>query len=280
MAKPNKLPEWDTTEVNAIEPDQTHKDEGWIAPGGVPEKPPYQTFNYWQNEVYKWLKEINTKGVLGYTDDVDYVANESYSVGSDGFLYRCEINNGPSSSVVDPVGDLTGTWEITEVVQATETVAGKAEIATQPETNAVADDQKFVTPLKLGGAVGISNSPLIKTALNAAGAAPIFACRAWVNFNGTGVVSIRDSGNVSSITDNNTGDYTINFITPMEDANYIMNGSAGIGNGRIVVEYDGVSTITNDSTGQHLVGSCRIAFTATAPVSFLDDAGIYVSFFR
>jgi hypothetical protein len=44
--------------------------------------------------------------------------------------------------------------------------------------------------------------------------------RAWVNFNGTGTVAIRASGNVSSITDNGVGDYTINFTTAMPDANY------------------------------------------------------------
>ena len=47
-----------------------------------------------------------------------------------------------------------------------------------------------------------------------------YGCRAWVNFNGTGTVAIRDSGNVSSITDNGTGDYTVNFATAMVDANY------------------------------------------------------------
>ena len=45
-------------------------------------------------------------------------------------------------------------------------------------------------------------------------------CRAWVNFNGTGTVAIRASFNVSSITDNGTGDYTVNFSTAMADANY------------------------------------------------------------
>jgi hypothetical protein len=47
-----------------------------------------------------------------------------------------------------------------------------------------------------------------------------YGCRAWVNFNGTGTVAIRESGNVSSITDNNTGDYTVNFTSAMPDANY------------------------------------------------------------
>lgn len=54
--------------------------------------------------------------------------------------------------------------------------------------------------------------------------AAAYACRAWVNFNGTGTVAIRASGNVSSITDNGTGDYTINFTTAMSDANYTVVG--------------------------------------------------------
>ena len=45
-------------------------------------------------------------------------------------------------------------------------------------------------------------------------------CRAWVNFNGTGTVAIRASFNVSSITDNGTGDYTVNFTNALPDANY------------------------------------------------------------
>lgn len=51
-------------------------------------------------------------------------------------------------------------------------------------------------------------------------AATAYGCRAWVNFNGTGTVAIRASGNVSSITDNGVGDYTINFTTAMSDSNY------------------------------------------------------------
>ena len=60
----------------------------------------------------------------------------------------------------------------------------------------------------------------IPNVLHASGSAPVYACRAWVNFDGTGVVDIRASGNVSSITDNGTGNYTVNFATGMPDANY------------------------------------------------------------
>ena len=51
-------------------------------------------------------------------------------------------------------------------------------------------------------------------------------CKAWVNFNGTGVVAIRDSFNVSSITDNSAGNYTVNYATAMADANYSVQVSA------------------------------------------------------
>jgi hypothetical protein len=58
------------------------------------------------------------------------------------------------------------------------------------------------------------------------GSAPYYGARAFVNFNGTGTVAIRASSNVSSITDNGTGDYTVNFTTAMPDANYTVNVSA------------------------------------------------------
>jgi hypothetical protein len=75
------------------------------------------------------------------------------------------------------------------------------------------------------------------------GTAPIYPCRAWVNFNGTGTVAIRASGNVSSITDNGTGDYTVNFTTAMPDANYsavltVGNDSTSTGAGLFSTKLD------------------------------------------
>ena len=62
--------------------------------------------------------------------------------------------------------------------------------------------------------------------------ATAYGCRAWVNFNGTGTVAIRASGNVSSITDRGTGRYTMNIATAMPDANYsiVNTGSNNPGN--------------------------------------------------
>lgn len=52
---------------------------------------------------------------------------------------------------------------------------------------------------------------------------------AWVNFNGTGTVAIRSSYNVSSITDNGTGNYTVNFATALSDANYAVAATGDLG---------------------------------------------------
>ena len=54
-----------------------------------------------------------------------------------------------------------------------------------------------------------------------------YGCRAWVNFDGQGTIAIRGSGNVSSITDNGVGDYTVNFTTALVDANYNVVGIGG-----------------------------------------------------
>jgi hypothetical protein len=61
-------------------------------------------------------------------------------------------------------------------------------------------------------------------------AAPAYGCRAWVNFNGTGTVAIRASGNVASVTDNGTGQYIINFTNAMPDASYSAQVTAQITN--------------------------------------------------
>ena len=73
----------------------------------------------------------------------------------------------------------------------------------------------------LANCTGIPAPAALSTA---SGSAPSYSARAWVNFNGAGTVAIRASGNVSSITDNGTGDYTVNFTTAMSDANYSVSG--------------------------------------------------------
>jgi hypothetical protein len=118
-----------------------------------------------------------------------------------------------------------------------------------------------------------ANASNIMTALNASGSAPIYAARAWVNFNGTGTVAIRDSGNVSSITDNGTGDYTVNFTTALPDANYsgqvcigTLNASDGVGGGF--------------SAATLIAASFRIRTLNASQSTAKDFDAIYVAVFR
>lgn len=86
------------------------------------------------------------------------------------------------------------------------------------------------------GQIAVANADPVKAALNASGNAPIYACRAWVVFNGTGTVSIRKSANVTSITDRGTGQYRVNFTTAMADINWsgsvTPGGSTGVSGSR------------------------------------------------
>ena len=85
--------------------------------------------------------------------------------------------------------------------------------------------------------------------------------KAWVNFNGTNTVSIRDSYNVSSITDSGTGQYSINFSVALANANY--SASALSSNNRWVYF---------ENSG-HTTGLCKI-FTKDATPNNVYDAGI------
>lgn len=102
------------------------------------------------------------------------------------------------------------------------------------------------------------------------GSAPIYGARAWVNFNGTGTVAIRASGNVTSITDNGTGDYTVNFTTAMPDANYAVN---------VTVSGDGWVGATRQHSTSPTTSAVRIA-SYTGPGASNDSAFVNVSIFR
>jgi hypothetical protein len=71
------------------------------------------------------------------------------------------------------------------------------------------------------------------------------SAKAWVNFNGVGTVAIRASYNVSSITDNGTGDYTINFTNALADTNYSVAGTAALvgGTGRYISAPNGTNVV-------------------------------------
>jgi hypothetical protein len=101
----------------------------------------------------------------------------------------------------------------------------------------------------------------------------VYTCKAWVNFNGTGTVAIRDEGNVSSITDNGLGDYTVNFTVDMTDENYSVIGTVRRGDATDVCNQ--ISHLTAPSKSSVRVSSK--ASTANVP---LDVITYSVAIFR
>jgi len=127
-----------------------------------------------------------------------------------------------------PAGDIVGTT------------------ATQTLTNKTLTSPTLTTPN--------INSAQVATV---SGTAPIFMCRAWCNFNGTGTVAIRASGNVSSITDNGTGDYTVNFTTAMPDNNYCVSGT-GARSSTATGSNQDIASLNIRNTGSMTTTSVRV----------------------
>ncbi len=97
-----------------------------------------------------------------------------------------------------------------------------------------------------------------------------YKCRAWVNFNGTGTVAIRASGNVSSITDDGTGQYTVNMTNALSDTNYATNVTGDVSDAYIV----GVRRASAYSTTQVHIRTYNGSVVAT------DTNNCSVSIFR
>ena len=134
------------------------------------------------------------------------------------------------------------------------------------------------------GTIQVSGNPISGTTGSFSGdlsfnsgygsAAVAYGCRAWVNFNGTGTVAIRASGNVTSITDNGTGDYTVNFTTALPDADY----AAVVTQGRGV---SGVSSfVALAPNGSDPTTTAVRIVTATSAGGSADARYINVSIFR
>lgn len=116
---------------------------------------------------------------------------------------------------------------------------------------------------------GVANTP--PTIQDSVGTQIGTFCRAWVNFNGTGTVAIRAAFNVSSITDNGTGDYTVNFTTAMPDENYAASMSSG--------NTSANARLNNVAFSAPTTSACRVQ-TRNEAQSAVDSAYVYVSIFR
>lgn len=146
------------------------------------------------------------------------------------------------------------------------------------------EDRKLMITDRFSGAdnvrVAIDSSGNLQFNSGYGSVATAYACRAWVNFNGTGTVAIRASGNVSSITDNGTGDYTVNFTTALPDANYSITAKSDSTNSSapqgVIINY---STVSNNRVAP-TTSAFRLAAMVLGTGAAFDNQQINVSVFR
>lgn len=259
--------------------------KGWEIVG-LNDNPTKQDFNAMGYTLGALTSYLYQMGIAEYNASQEYKLN-AVCIGTDGTIYQSlvdanignALNNGTKwKNVTGSYVTLTGDQDIDDIKtflkspivptpttgtqaanknyvdnvavtpDASTTVKGIVELATDAEAQAGTDNIRAITPAGL------------MSAFNKTGTAPMFACRAWVNFNGTETVAIRASGNISSITDNGVGNYTVNFTTAMPDGFYApqVTGQRDTDNGACFanIHYPQTPTTT----------SCRIHFKA-------DDAG-------
>jgi len=196
-----------------------------------------------------------------------------------------------NSTITQPVlsGSVTGTYTLagTPTIRVASGTAGAPSLANTNDT---------LTGIFFPAAntIGLTTAGTERMRLDSSGnlqfnsgygsVATAYGCRAWVNFNGTGTVAIRASGNVSSITDNGTGDYTVNFTNAMPDANYAYHiGSkqyqSGLGDAAFPT--NGTPTGATDGAAGMTTTRIRLRFTNfDATPATRDQEVACVSIFR
>lgn len=190
------------------------------------------------------LKKRDGAGTKIALEANDVLANYKYAI----------ENDGTDVIVLNPEKPY---FDARNLTQATETEKGVLEIATKAEQEAGSSDALIVTPLKQKNHSS--------------------ACKAWVLFTSVTTTSILNSYNVASLTDNGTGDTTVNFTTSFSSALYGFGFGGGSGNARLPFLYNGTFNTQDSSTGQ-AAGSFRMVYSDVS-ANFVDNTRQSVIFF-
>ena len=192
-----------------------------------------------------------------------------------------------SGTALNFSGDTSGALVLQTNGTTTAVTISTAQVVTLAQPLPVASGGSGVTTSTGTGANVLGTSPTLTTPtfdsaslVTISGTAPLYMCRAWVNFNSTGTVSIYGSGNCSSITDNGVGNFTFNFTTAMPDVNYSVTtgptqSSSNTNGGLILVFLSSGATYSAP-----LVGSFRFINVHAANTALGDSTYNCLSVFR
>ena len=211
-----------------------------------------------------------TKEITVDTTKNTVVVHDGSTAGGYPLLNQTDLNNTlTSTSTSQALTAAQGKVLQDSTVKLTgnQTIAGVKTFSAQPAISATQGTGANAV-LKYG-TINTANSAPVKTALNATGSVPIYACRAWVNFNGVNG-NILGSGNVSSITKVGTGNYRVNFTIAMPDT----NGSTTIGGWD-----DGVTGTIFKNVLQENINFCTVFCVNQGP-TFRDVSTICLAVFR
>jgi hypothetical protein len=139
-------------------------------------------------------------------------------------------------------------------------------LAQTADTSGTLELQSNGTTQLTVSSTGVSASNTFKMNSGYGSVANAYGCRAWVNFNGIGTIAIRNSANVTSITDNGVGDYTVNLTTAMPDSSYTPCASSDANSGLNFSQPVSISTGSFQITTRNGAGTYFDATTVSAAV--------------
>lgn len=173
-----------------------------------------------------------------------------------------------SSGFLDYVKNYITAAPVVTIVGADSVLILDASDSSNTKRGLVSDIAALAVP-----AAGSVTFPMLSTSATEADNVAKRTAKAWVNFNGIGTVAIRDDFNVSTVADNGTGDYTINFSAALSSASYCVTGCATHDFG----SYTSVVMIDRDNSGMQ-AGSCRINVMGFAS-NYIDSEFVCVAMF-